>query len=121
MGGVIDDLSEFQRRVKRGVIWRVAFLSVDAAFLLWLGNSLNGMRLYTIWQAPSYVPQSVDQYWMALGAAMATAFVLISEFGVFAWRAREIARSRFPGSFPRGPTAGPSIPPPPPGFDTSGH
>ncbi|MCI4357003.1 MAG: hypothetical protein L3K18_07680 [Thermoplasmata archaeon] len=107
--------------MKRGVTWRLGFLLVDAALLLWFGASINAMRLFTIWKAPTYVPGSVIQYWWGLGAVMGATLVLVAEFGVFSWRVRETALRRFPGTFPLGRARVPEGPPPPPAFSSSGR
>jgi hypothetical protein len=114
-------LPQFQRQVKRGLVLRFGFLIADLAVLLWLLVPLNAMRLYTIRDAPSYVPQSLDQYWMALGAGMATALVRSVEPAGFAWRTRETVMNRFPGALPLDLTAIRTIPPPPPDFNSSGR
>ncbi len=61
---------EFEKRARRGLIWRTGFILADLAVLGWLSTSLNAMRLYTISQAPNYVPTEVIQYWLASGVTL---------------------------------------------------
>lgn len=94
------EVREFQTEVARGLRWRFGFLLIDLVLLLWLTFQLNAMRLYTIEQAPSYVPTSVIQYWLASGAVMGAGAVLIGELLAFGRRMSAAAARRFPTWFP---------------------
>jgi len=111
---------EFQHRARIGTARRLALLAVDTALLLWLSLSLNSMRLFTKWQSPSYVPESVMQYWFTFGAVMGTSLGLVAEFDVFAWRIRNTVQTEFPMSFRSSHGGIRTLPPPPPEFRPSG-
>jgi hypothetical protein len=84
-----------------------------AAFV-WLWSDLNAMRLYTIAQAPSYVPMGVIDYWVASGVVIGALLVLVAETMVYTWRLSNKRRELL-----RAPTSEPTphpLPPPPPGY-----
>jgi len=66
---------------RRGLYWRMGAFFVAFAFWAFLAQSFNAMRLFTISQAPSYVPVSVEQYWLAFGGL--TGAVVVLGGGIF--------------------------------------
>jgi len=61
---------------RRGLYSRIGALLAAFAFWAVLAESFNAMRLFTISQAPSYVPISVEQYWLAFGGLTGAMVVL---------------------------------------------
>lgn len=103
-----------ERRVKRGLLWRVAFMLVGLAAFGWLSSQLNAMRLYTITQAPSYVPMYVINYWLDSGIVIGILLVLVVETVIYGLRGAQASRLLEARNYPVPPPESSVLPPPPP-------
>jgi hypothetical protein len=119
--GTPADWLEFQRRAKRGFTWRIGFFALLIAGILWLSLSLNAMRLYTITSAPSYVPMSVERYWIATGFVGGATLVLVVETIAWAKRLADERSRTFPLRSRPGPWSPNRNSPPPPDLAPPTH
>lgn len=108
------DLRELQAKARRGMLWRLGFITAALALLGLSSLSLNAMRLFTITSAPSYVPMGVIDYWLASGAVMGALLVLLAEMLIYAWSAVEGIRQARGRGYPVSPLDHRAVPPPPP-------